>query len=70
MFYTNDIHRLLVLGLDLGFLSHGQANSVLPSLSWSQRLPVLTAMGEAGSLSQANHDYGEACRLCLVLAHR
>ena len=62
--------RLCVIGLDLGILSHNNANAVLPSLSWSQRLTLYTALGETGTDAQSNYDYGAATRVCLVLAHR
>ena len=59
-----------MIGLDLSILTHRNANAVLPSLSWSQRLTLYTALGEAGTDSQSNYDYGAATRVCLVLAHR
>ena len=62
--------RLCVIGLDLGILTHRNANAVLPSLSWSQRLTLYTALGEAGTDPQSNYDYGAATCVCLVLAHR
>ena len=59
-----------MISLDLGILSHNNANAVLPSLSWSQRLQLYTALGEAGTDAQSNYDYGAATRVALVLAHR
>ena len=57
------------MGLDCGILNHGRASLVMPHLSWSQRLPLYTAMGEVGTSAQANHDYGSAIQICLVMAH-
>ena len=59
-----------MIGLDLGILTHRNASAVLPSLSWSQRLQMYTALGETGTDAQSNYDYGAATRVCLVLAHR